>query len=158
MCHLNLQKFLEKKNSVIAKVWLCKWVQSFWRTIFFNMFQNSYSISRNCANAITRSLPRRSGGKNSPCNAGDRFNPWSRKIPHVTQQLSPSASATEALPPVLTTREATTTREAWALQWRGAPARCTQRKPRRSNKDPEQPKIINTFLIKGIIRNIHLTV
>ena len=27
-------KISGKKNSVIAKVWLCKWVQSFWRTIF----------------------------------------------------------------------------------------------------------------------------
>ena len=27
--------------------------------------------------------------KNLPSNAGDRFNPWSGKIPHAVEQLSP---------------------------------------------------------------------
>ena len=34
--------------------------------------------------------------KNLPANAGDTgFEPWSGKIPHATEQLSPSATTTE---------------------------------------------------------------
>ena len=34
--------------------------------------------------------------ENPPANAGDhRFDPWSGKIPHATEQLSPSATTTE---------------------------------------------------------------
>ena len=39
-----------------------------------------------------------SGGavvKNPPANAGDGFNPWSGKIPHAAEQLSPCATTTE---------------------------------------------------------------
>ena len=100
------------------------------------MFQNSYSISRNCAKTITRRLPWRSRGKNSPCNAGDRFNPWSRKIPHATEQLSPSASATEALPPVLHNKRNTSERSLCTAM-KGAPsspqlgkAQAQQQRPR----------------------------
>ena len=32
-------------------------------------------------------------GKNPPAN---RFDPWSRKIPHATEQLSPRTTTTEA--------------------------------------------------------------
>ena len=39
--------------------------------------------------------------KNPPANAGDihEFSAWSRKIPHVAEQLSPCATATEACSP-----------------------------------------------------------
>ena len=33
--------------------------------------------------------------KNTPANAGDRFEPWSSKIPHAAEQLSPCATTTE---------------------------------------------------------------
>ena len=33
--------------------------------------------------------------KNPPANAEDGFNPWSGKIPHATEQLSPWATTTE---------------------------------------------------------------
>ena len=33
--------------------------------------------------------------KNPPANAGDRFEPWSRKIPHAVEQLSPCTMTTE---------------------------------------------------------------
>ena len=33
--------------------------------------------------------------KNLPDNAGDMFDPWSRKIPHASKQLSPSTTTTE---------------------------------------------------------------
>ena len=34
--------------------------------------------------------------KNLPANAGDNgFEPWSRKIPHATEQLRPCATTTE---------------------------------------------------------------
>ena len=32
---------------------------------------------------------------NPPANAGDRFEPWSRKIPHAAEQLSPCTTTTE---------------------------------------------------------------
>ena len=45
--------------------------------------------------------------KNLPANAGDTgFNPWSGKIPHATEQLSPCATTTE---PALWSSCATTT-------------------------------------------------
>ena len=34
-------------------------------------------------------------GKNPPASAGDRFNPWSRKILHATEQISPCTTTTE---------------------------------------------------------------
>ena len=37
--------------------------------------------------------------KNPPANAGDRFEPWSGKIPHAAEQLSPPATNTEAHAP-----------------------------------------------------------
>ena len=33
--------------------------------------------------------------KNLPANAGDRFEPWSGKIPHAVEQLSPCTTTTE---------------------------------------------------------------
>ena len=38
--------------------------------------------------------------KNPPANAGDHgFEPWSGKIPHAVEQLSPCATTTEACAP-----------------------------------------------------------
>ena len=37
--------------------------------------------------------------KNPPANAGHRFELWSGKIPHATEQLSPRATTTEARTP-----------------------------------------------------------
>ena len=34
--------------------------------------------------------------KNLPTIAGDGFNPWSRKIPHSAEQLSPWSTTIEA--------------------------------------------------------------
>ena len=41
--------------------------------------------------------------KNPPANAGHGFKPWSGKIPHAAEQLSPCATTTEParLEPVL---------------------------------------------------------
>ena len=33
--------------------------------------------------------------KNLPASAGDGFDPWSRKISHATEQLSPGSTTTE---------------------------------------------------------------
>ena len=33
--------------------------------------------------------------KNPPANAGDEFDPWSRKIPHAMKQLNPGVPTTE---------------------------------------------------------------
>ena len=35
--------------------------------------------------------------KNLPANAGDSFNPWSRKIPHAIEQISPCTTTTEPM-------------------------------------------------------------
>ena len=40
--------------------------------------------------------------KNPPANAGDMFEPWSGKIPHAAEQLSPCATTTK---PALLARE-----------------------------------------------------
>ena len=61
-------------------------------------------------------LSRWSSGKESACHCRrHRFNPWSRKIPHASEQLSPSATTTE---PVLWSPQATTTeaRTFWVLR------------------------------------------
>ena len=38
-------------------------------------------------------------GKNLPAKAGDEFSPWSEKIPHASEQLSPCATTTETQVP-----------------------------------------------------------
>ena len=46
--------------------------------------------------SIHRDFPGGSVVKNPPANAGDTgLIPWSRKIPHATQQLSPCTTTTE---------------------------------------------------------------
>ena len=41
-----------------------------------------------------------SSGQESACQCrGHRFNPWCGKIPHAEEQLSPSATTTEACMP-----------------------------------------------------------
>ena len=66
------------------------------------------------------------------------------RSPHAEEELSlRAATAEHALQSLCSTREAC------ALQWRVAPARRNQRKPKCSNEDPAQPKI-KTFLIKKI--------
>ena len=42
-----------------------------------------------------KGLPGGSVVKNLPANTGDSFNPWSWKIPHVTEQLSPCTTTIE---------------------------------------------------------------
>ena len=43
-----------------------------------------------------RGLPWWLSGKESACQCkGHRFDPWSRKIPHASEQLSPRATITE---------------------------------------------------------------
>ena len=62
------------------------------------------------------------------------FDPWSGKIPHAAEQLSPCATATEARVPgahALATREATTI-EARALQTENSPRLTTTRQSLRA--------------------------
>ena len=71
--------------------------------------------------------------KNPPVNAGGRgFDPWSGKIPHVSEQLSPHTPTAEPEPqsPCCVTREAasmrsqcTTTREGFKSQQRPSTAK-----------------------------------
>ena len=44
---------------------------------------------------MTGDFPGGTVDKNPPANAGDSFDPWSRKIPHITEQLSPWITPTE---------------------------------------------------------------
>ena len=46
-------------------------------------------------NKATRDFPGGVAVKNPSANAGHRFNPWSGKIPHAMEQLSPCATTTE---------------------------------------------------------------
>ena len=49
-----------------------------------------------CLKKAETGLPWWPVGKNPPASAGDnRFNPWSKKIPHATEQISPGTTATE---------------------------------------------------------------
>ena len=55
-------------------------------------------------------LPWWCSGEESACQyRGHRFEPWSRKIPHATEQLSPCATTTEPDEPQLLSPHATTT-------------------------------------------------
>ena len=43
----------------------------------------------------SRDFPGGAVVKNPPANAGDEFEPWSGKIPHATEKLSPCATTTQ---------------------------------------------------------------
>ena len=89
-------------------------------------------------------LPWWLSGQESACQGREhRFEPWSRKIPHATEQLSACTTATEArVPRVLAAQQEKPPQwEAHAPQPRVVPARSNQRKPVHSNEDPMQPKI-----------------
>ena len=82
----------------------------------------------------TLDFPESSEVKNLPANAGDKFDPWSRKIPHASGQLSLCATTTEPphLEPVLRNKRS---------HCNEGSTHCNQRvAPAHSNKDPEQPQ------------------
>ena len=62
------------------------------------------------------------------------FNPWSRKIPHAMEQLSP-----HALGPVSCNKRSHQNEKPTHQNQTVAPTYSNQRKPRHSNKDPTQP-------------------
>ena len=77
--------------------------------------------------------------KNSPATAGDTgFDPWSGKMAHATEQLSPRVTTTEARTPrdCVPQQGKPWQGEALAPQQRIALARCNKRKPTCSNEDP----------------------
>ena len=104
-------------------------------------------------------------GWDSACQCREHgFSPWSEKIPHATEQLSPWATTTKpvccnswspcALKPVLCNRDATTMR---------SPDTATQSSPRSSQLEkahmqqqrPSRAKNkINTWIKKIFLRNI----
>ncbi|KAG5199239.1 hypothetical protein JEQ12_006939 [Ovis aries] len=80
-------------------------------------------------------------GEFSHKTGGHEFDPWSRKIPQTTGQLSPSAATTEAcvhLEPVLHNKRSRCSKKP-ALRLESRPTRCNLRKPECSNKDSAQP-------------------
>ena len=99
---------------VISSTLFCAWDSNrvlpfVFPCIFPLKFVSTYSIS---------GLPWWYGGYQS---RGHRFNPWSRKIPHATEQLGLSTTTTE-------------------------PTRHNQRTPKHTDEDPVQPKINKIFL------------
>ena len=59
------------------------------RTISYSLYEVSKTL---ITKPINMDFPVGAVGKNPPAN---RFDPWSRKIPHTTEQLSPCATTTE---------------------------------------------------------------
>ena len=56
----------------------------------------SWSLRHNILKAMVPGLPWWSSGYESACQCkGHRFDPWSRRIPHATEQLSLCATTTE---------------------------------------------------------------
>ena len=92
-------------------------------SLFF--LRRSIAFSRNIPNGLSWWL----SGKESACQfRRHRFNPWSRKIPHATDQLT-------HVPQLLSLCSGA--REATAMK---SLLTTTREKPH-SNKDPVQPKI-----------------
>ena len=92
----------------------------------------SWSLRHNILKAMVPGLPWWSSGYESACQCrGHGSDPWSRRIPHATGQLSPQAATAEAHTPWdlrSTTKEAAAMRSPRTTA-RGAPTRCSQRKP-----------------------------
>ena len=55
----------------------------------------SHSVLYYSLKVLLLDFPGGSVVKNPPASAGDRFKPWSGKIPHATEQLSPQATTME---------------------------------------------------------------
>ena len=87
-----------------------------------------------------------SGGlavKNLPADAGKMGSISVLAIPHAMEQLSPSATTTEAWAPRAHApqQEKPVKSDTLTLQWRVALDCCNQGKTTHSSKDPLQPKI-----------------
>ena len=73
---------------------------------------------------------------------GQRFEPWSRKIPHAAEQLSPCATTTQtALYSQNSASEEPPQREGRTPQQRGAAAHPNQTKPECSKEDQGSQRI-----------------
>ena len=135
--------------------------------------------SHSCKNKIittrpSQGLPWRFGGKESACSCRrHRFDPWSRKIPHASEQLShtywavlwsPRCRASGNLTTELlwcsywsphaeslgsTTREAAT-QEGCPLQLENSPCSAQVEKCLHSNEDPAQSKKKTTHTTKNL--------
>jgi len=95
--------------------------------------------------------------KNPPANAGDSFNPWSRKIPHAIEQISPCTTTTEPMCRNYRSRRALETMlHNKRSHHSEKPTHCNEEQPLlaqlekslRSNEDPARPKIHDCFLQK----------
>ena len=81
--------------------------------------------------------------KNLPASAGSRGSIPGLGRSHSHRATKPRSHMTEAHGPwsVCSPQEQTPQREACALQWRGAPACHSWRRPARSSEDPAWPKL-----------------
>ena len=86
-------------------------------------------------------LPSWLNGEESACQCRRQgFHPWSRRIPHAVEQLSPQATATEAhMPYGLCSMEATTMRSLSTATREQSPFAASREKLSR-NEDSTQPK------------------
>ena len=105
--------------------------------------------------------------KGSACQCRKHeFNPWPRKIPHASEQLSPRTTLLKlssraggetaeprshnygspcTLEPVLCNKRNHGNEKTSHLNWRVAPACHTREEPVHSNEDPAQPKVNKYF-------------
>ena len=125
-----------------------------------------YSSRRKYKKTNKEGLPWWSSGQDLPANAGDtktyRIDPWSRKIPHAREQLSPCITTTEAalysvcelqLPssPAPTTapmhpRETSALRSPCAETREQPPLAATRPSPYAGAKTQQSQKLINKSL------------
>ena len=124
-----------------------RWLQSFrvnFLTLWEHIPEKSISVQFRKVYKKIRGLPWWFSDLESACQCrGHGFEPWSRKIPHAAEQLSPCATTTEACAPRARApqQEKPPQWEARAPQRRVDRLAATREKPMCSNEHPTQPKI-----------------
>ena len=113
-----------------------------------NANQNLIPVRMGVIKKTKEGLPWWHSGQESACQCrGHEFKPWSRKIPHVTEQLSPCATTTE---PALQSPQATTTEACMPQLLKPTclePVLCNKRSHRNQKSahcDEEQPPLATT--------------
>ena len=111
-------------------------------------FWNERFPTQRDQNCCLSGLPWWRSGWESACQCrGHGFEPWSGKIPHTAEQLSPWATTTEPAHLDIVLRNGRLQQwEARAPRWRVAPTCHNLRKPTHRNEDPTQPKINNKII------------
>ena len=85
---------------------------------------------------------------------GRAFNPWSRRIPQATEQLSPCTTTTEAVYPGACALQKSLQWEACTSQLESSPRLPQLDKSQRSNQDPAWLK--NFFNKRNVLKECHM--